>query len=69
MSADAEPGHQRRNDRDRVEDRQPDHPVERERVEARTQAGGAQLEQDAFWRFGGNDRVENVARAQKPSTP
>ena len=41
-----------------INDREADHPVDGERVEARAQASRTQLEQDAFGRLGGDDSVQ-----------
>ena len=69
QNADADARQERRDERGGVEDREADHPVDHERVEARAQAGRAQLEQDAFRRLGGDDRVENVARGSRRLRP
>ena len=46
-----------------VENRQPDYPVEQERVDTGAQAGWTQFQHDAFGRFGCDGRVENIAHA------
>ena len=64
-SAIAEPSHEGRDHRDGVEHRQPDHPVERERVKAHDQAGRTQFEDDAFRRFNRDNRVQCVGHAER----
>src|SRR5262249_10279260 len=56
-------------DRGRVDHHEPKQPIEHEREKPRREAGGPQLQQDAFRRLGGDDGVYVTRHERRPLEP